>query len=114
MADLVAVARGGEDLGEVAGAVVGHDAFDTHASLGEPGDCAFHEPGTRRAFFVVEDLDVDRPAVVINGDVDAVPAVPAIRVGAGRCTASDAVAWPTESAQLLDVEVDELVGERRS
>jgi hypothetical protein len=55
-------------------------------------------------------LNVGDAAVVVDGDVDAVPAVPAVGVRAGRSPTCDAMPGTAESAQLLDVEVDQLSG----
>src|SRR5215218_2431779 len=110
-ADLPDVKAGtgrGEGLGEIAGAVVGHDAFDAHAALGEPSHGALEEACAGVAAFVVEDLDVRDAAVVVDGDVHTVPAVAPVSVSTGLGSARDAVSGPAKPAQLLDVEMHEL------
>jgi hypothetical protein len=74
----------------------------------EPGARPFEEPDRGRSAFVVEDFDIREPGAVINRDVDELPAgpvVPAPDPGAGH-----PVTGTRESAEFLDVDVDQLAG----
>ncbi len=53
--------------------VVGHDALDAHAALGEPLCGAAHEGGGL-AGFGLEDLGVGEARVVVDADVEVLPA----------------------------------------
>ena len=104
------------DGGAVAGAVVGEDPLDLDAVSVVVGDGATEEAGSGRGFLVGEDLGVGEAAVVVDGDVDVLPAlvVAAAVVAAAGDAAGDAVAGPGDPAELLDVDMDELPGLERS
>ena len=57
-------------VGLVAGAVVGQDAFDGDPAHREPTHCAAQDPDGGRGGFVVVDLGVGNPGVVIDDGVD--------------------------------------------
>src|SRR5690348_5016376 len=94
----------------VAGAVVAEDGFDADAVAGVEGNRALEEAGCCGRLLVAEDFGVGEPAVVVDSDVDELPAflkrasLPAL-VG---CVAEDAVAWAGDPAQLLHVNVHQL------
>jgi len=98
----------------VGGAVVGEDAFDVDAVAGEEGDCAAQETGSGFGAFIGEHFDVGEPAVVVDRDVDEVPAGVAGPAAVDRdlalalSAAADAVAGTRNAAQILDVDVHEL------
>ena len=118
MADPEAAAGEGVDGGDVGAAVVGEDAFDLDAVAGEEGECALEEADRGGGFFVGEDFGVGETAVVVDGDVDELPADRApVASGASRRrgrarsrrATADAFAGATlDAAELLDVDVDEL------
>src|SRR5262245_30668150 len=58
----------------VGGAVVGEDALDLDAVAGKEDDGAVEKAGRGRGPFVGEDFGVGETAVVVDGDVDVVPA----------------------------------------
>jgi len=105
----------------VGGAVVGEDALDLDAVAGKEDDGAVEKAGRGRGPFVGEDFGVGETAVVVDGDVDVVPAAEAaamaVRVGAARASGAawacaDALASRLETAELLDVDVNELARTR--
>ena len=75
----------GPGVRDVGGAVVGHDSFNGDAVGGEPGDGPIEEPDAGGCFLVGQDLVV--------GDA-----------------AGDTVAGFVETAELFDVDVDQLAG----
>jgi hypothetical protein len=100
-------AGGGEAAGDVAGAVVGHDAGDGDAVGAVPGDQSSKEGNRCWRPFVGKDFGISETGGVVDGDVNELPpgtaaALPAI--------AGDAVADDLDAAQLLDIDVDELSG----
>lgn len=100
-------AGGGEAVGDVARAVVGHDAGDRDAVAGVPGDQSSKEGDRGWRPFVSEDFGVSQTGGVIDGNVDELPAGPRSALSA---VAGDAVADDFDAAQLLGVNVDELSG----
>jgi hypothetical protein len=70
-------------------------------------DRAAQEADRCSGLFVIEHLDVDEPGRVIDRDVHVLPADPAAPPPA---VAVDAMARPADPTELLDVDVDELVG----
>jgi hypothetical protein len=63
------------DGAAVAGAVVGQDPFDLDAVAAVVGECAAEEAGSGRGFLVGEHFGVGEAAVVVDGDVDVLPAL---------------------------------------
>ena len=82
------------------------------------GDCAAEEASRGQRTFIVEDFDVGEPRVVVDSDVDELPAGDAALaardpgLGLARPAAADAVADTAHSAELLDVDVHELARAR--
>ena len=68
-------------------------------------DCAAQEADRCHGFLVLEHLDVRQPGRVVDRDMDVLPTDPAT---ASAPVAVDAVARPSDPAELLDVDVDEL------
>jgi hypothetical protein len=97
----------GEAAGDVAGAIVGHDACDCDAVTGVPGDQSSKEGDSGWRSFVSQNFGVSQTGGVVDSDMDELPpgtssALPAV--------AGDAVADDLDAPQLLDVNVDELSG----
>jgi len=98
------------DRGAVGVAVVGHQTLDADPEAGEVGDCSPQEADRRRGLLVAEDFDIDEAGRVVDCHVDVLPAElvdPAVVTAAGDA-AGNAVAGTPDSAQLLDIDVDEL------
>ena len=74
MADAELAARERVAVGDVGGAVVGEDAFDGDVVAGEEGDRAAEEGDRGCGFLVGEHLGVGEAAVVVDRDVDVLPA----------------------------------------
>ena len=100
-------ASAGEGFGEVAATIVSHDAFDGNAEAPEVGDGGEQERDGAFLLLVGEDLSTRYPRMVVDSDVDEFPAC--TLTAAIACTASgDAVAHAAETAELLNVEMDDL------
>jgi len=108
--------------GSVAAAVVGQDAFNAHAALGEPGDGVVQDVDGGVGLLISADLCVGDSGVVIDDGVhergaDDGPVVPAARTGAsGGClpvvssldSADEAMpATVGDAAEFGDVDVDQ-------
>ncbi len=102
---------------DVGGAIVGDHPLDLDAVAGEEGECTAQEGDRGRRLFVAEHLGVGETAVVVDGDVDVVPAgcaalvavaVALARPSLAREAKADALAGRLEAAELLDVDVHEL------
>ena len=102
--------------GAVAGAVVGQQLLDFDPVAAVEGDGAAQEAGSGGCLLVVEDLGVGEAAVVVDGDMNELPAgdAGAAPVDPRLClrgaAAADAVADAADAAELLDVDVDQLAG----
>ncbi len=94
-----------EGVGDVAGAVVGHHARDGDAEAGVVGDGRFQEGGGAVGGLVGQDLAEGHAGVIVDADVDELPA-DAAAVALSGSVAGHAVAGLFETAELLDVEVD--------
>ena len=117
MADAERSAGERVDRRAVGGAIVGKQALHGDPVASEEGDCAPQETGCGRGAFVVEDLDVGEAAVVVDRDVDVVPAgvsgaaaVDCDLALAGAAAADAVTDTAADAAELLDVDVDELAG----
>jgi hypothetical protein len=98
-----------EGLGPVAGAVVGHDASDSDAEASVVGQGRRQEGDRALLLLVGQDLAEGDAGIVVDADVDELPAA-AARAGDAGALAGDAVAGSVEAAKLLDVDVDESSG----
>jgi len=80
------------------------------------GDRAAQEADRRQGLLVGEDFDVDEPGRVVDADMDELPAelVGAPVVARAGDPTRDAVARPSDLAELLDVDVDDSPGRRFS
>lgn len=108
----------GEQLGLVAGAVIGQDAIDGDALVREERVRPFPESDGGVLAFVGQDFAVGQAGVVVDGGVDVAVAdrggAASALVGGGLavavagCAADDAPAAVGDVAELLDVDVDQL------
>src|SRR5687768_18416801 len=92
-------------MGFVAGAVVGEELLGDDAQAPVVREGAPQEGGAGDAALVGEDLGVEEPRRIIDRDVDVLPASAHRAVAP---VAGDAMTNPRDSAQFLDVEVDQL------
>ena len=92
-------------MGDVTGAVVGHDRLDGDAAVVEPLDGTPEEGSGRGRSFVGEDLGVGHARRVVDGDVDELPP-DASR--SDRMISVHPVTDTSDTTQLLDIDVDEL------
>ena len=95
--------------GPVAGTVVGHDAFDGDAEALVVSDGGLEEGRGADGLFVGLDLGDGDAGMVVDTDVDELPAFVAPGSLAGAIT-GDAVPDLGEAAEFLDVDVDYLAG----
>jgi hypothetical protein len=96
-----------EEMAAVAGAVVGHDPAHADAVAGEPDHCPSEEARAAVAGLVVQDLDIGEPGMVVDADVDKLPADAIVLAAPGP---GDAMAGLVEAGELLDVEMDQIAG----
>jgi hypothetical protein len=99
------LAGGFEPVRDVAGAVVGHDSLDRDAAALEPGDRASEEARGGRGSFVGQDFGIGEARGIVDGDMDELPADASNASGA---VSVDTMADTADTAQLLDVDVDQL------
>ena len=94
-----------EGEGFVAGSVVGHDPLDGDAEAFVVGDGGLEEGDGADGFLVGQDLGEGDPGVVVDGDMDELPALVAAASLAGS-VARDAMADLFETTEFFDVDVD--------
>jgi hypothetical protein len=107
-------ARCGEVASDVAAAVVAHHCLDGDGVIREPLDRSFQEPDRGVRAFVVEDLDVRDAAVVIDCDVDELPALTTLPSPARDATTGDAMPRPHETTEFLRSRCTNSPGRRRT
>ena len=100
--------RGAHGVGAVAGAIVGVNALDGDAMLGEEGEGGVEEGDGTGGGFIREELGEGEAAVIVDGDVKIFPAGAADVIV--LAVAGDAVAWAHDAGEFLDVEVEEFAG----
>src|SRR5918996_1722436 len=110
------------DRRDVGGAVIGEDSLHLDPVAAVEGERSSEEADCRPRLLVREHLGVGEAAVVVDGDVDVLPAdraaglaafVDAAGALAAGSAPADAFAGPTfDAPQLLDVDVDELAWPR--
>jgi hypothetical protein len=83
---------------DVRAAVVGEHALDLDAVAGKEGEGAAEEPDRGGCLFVGEDLGVGEAAVVVDGDVDELPAGLAAQPPGGVEVAAGVVLEPAVDA----------------
>jgi len=106
------------ERGSVAAAVVGEQPLDGDAVPLVEGDGSTEEADDRGRALVGEDFGIGEAAVVVDADVDVLPADGVaddpVAVGAARvvvligATADAFAGAAADAAELLDVDVDEL------
>jgi hypothetical protein len=101
------------DEAAVTGAVVSQHVFDLDAVALVEGACASQEGGCRSSFLVRQHFGVSEARVVVDGDVDKLPAE--LAAGAAHTTgvlaltvAAHPVTGAGDPAELLDVDVHQL------
>ena len=87
--------------------IVGHDPLHGDAEAAEPIDGAGGESDGALLAFVRQDLAVGQARGVIDGDVQVFPPGAAL-VALSGAVAGYAVTDPTDAAELLDIEMDDL------
>ena len=103
------LAGGSEGKGSVAGAIVGHDALDAQTEAGIEGDGGTQESDGTALGFIWKDVSEADAGSVVDTDVDELPS-DAARITLADAITSDAMAGTLESAELFDVDVDQLAG----
>ena len=111
--DAEVAAGSGPQFRFVARPIVGHDALDPDAEAAIVCDGRLQVLDSWLLLFACLDLTEGHPRVVVDSDVDVLPArrraVVAL-VGLSAPIAGDAVAYGIETAELLDIDVDDLTG----
>src|SRR5947209_1773387 len=105
------LAGSAEGKGLIAGAVVGHHPFDPDAEAFVVGQSGFEEDGGAALLLVGHDLGEGDARVVIDGDMDKLPAepfAPGTSIALPSALTGDAMADAVDPAELLDVDVDHL------
>src|ERR1035438_4182238 len=93
--------------GAEARTVVGHDAPDLDAQVGEVGHGLAEEAAGRSCFFIGEQSGEGDAGVVVDGDVKELPAGAA---GFILRVAGEAMAGLVDTSQLLNVDVQQVAG----
>jgi hypothetical protein len=92
--------------GAVAGAVVAEDTLDRDAVMTVEADCAGEEARRCGCLLVGKHLRVSEAAVIVDGDMDVLPAdaatAVAIAVGVGRTEAPPTIAEGAFASATLD------------
>jgi hypothetical protein len=96
-------------LRTIATAVIGHDAIDSDAEASVVGDSGEQERNGTFLLLVWKDIGPSDTGMIINGDVNEVP-TDALAAAMAAATASDAVTDRIESAELFDIEMNDLTG----
>jgi hypothetical protein len=96
-----------EGKGFVAGAVVSHDALNAQTEAGIEGDGGTQESDGTGLGFIWQDVSEADAGSVVDTDVDEFPS-DAARIALADAMAGDAMAGTLESAELFDVDVDQL------
>src|SRR5436190_3954487 len=94
---------------DVRGSVVCEQPFNRDSVAAVEGDGTAKEADRCRRFLVAEDLGVGEATVVVDRDVDVLPAFLAL-IAPVVAAAGDSVTGPVDPTQLLDVDVEELAG----
>jgi hypothetical protein len=100
-----------EQLGDEAGAVVGHHAAELDVVPSEVGVGLAQEAAGRDGLFIGHHGDVSHAGVVVDGDVKELPTGSTSLV---LWVAGDAVAGLFNARQLLDVDVQQVAREPRA
>src|ERR1035438_1106261 len=100
----------GKEGGAEARTVVGHDAPDLDAEVGEVGHGLAEEAAGRSCFFIGQQGGEGDAGVVVDGDIQKLPAGAA---GFILGIAGDAMAGLVNAGQLLNVDVQQVAGSRK-
>jgi hypothetical protein len=119
VADAEASAGECVDEAAVTGAVIAEDSLDDDPVAAVEGDCSLEEAGGGACPLVCEDFGVGEAAVVVDRDVDVLPAElalepPLVAAALAGAVSADPVPDPRDPAELFDVDVEELAGRERS
>ena len=96
-------------LRTIATAVIGHDAIDSDAEASVVGVSGEQEGNGAFLLLIWKDIGPSDAGMVINGDVNEVPA-DALAAAMAAATAGDAMADRIETPELFDVEMDDITG----
>jgi len=96
-----------EAIGEEAGSVIGHDAAQADVVLSEVSCCLAKKKACRDRLFIGHHGHVGHAGVVVDGDVEELPASAASLV---LGIAGDAVSGLVDAGQLLDIDVQQVSG----
>ena len=107
VANAQAAASLAEGAGAVTGAVVGEEASDAYAERAIVGHGGVEELHGRAAALIGQDLGEGDAGMVVDGDVDELPAGGARASG---LVAGNAVAGALEAAESFDVEMEQFAG----
>src|SRR5580658_3680779 len=107
MSSIEGVALGFEQIGDKAGSVIGHDAAHPDVVADEVSRCLAKEKACRSGFFVGHHGHIGHAGVVVDSNVEELPAGAA---GLVLRIAGDAMAWLADASQLLDVDVQQISG----
>lgn len=94
-------------LRDVAGAIVGHDSFNSQAQSAIISHRRLEKRHSAFLAFVTHDFNTGDPGMVIHVDVNIFPSSDASGVPSVPC---DAMSDLCDSSELLDVDVEELAG----
>jgi hypothetical protein len=95
--------------GLIATAVVGHDASDGNAEAFVICHCGFEKRNSAAGLLIGQDLGEGNAGMVVNADVDELPA-DATAVALAGPIPGDPMADLVEAAKLLDIDVDHVAG----
>ena len=109
MADAETTASIAEEARAVARAVVGQQTTDADAERAVVSDRGVEESDGGVAAFSGQDLREGEAGVVVDGDVNELPASTAT---GPRAVSGNAVTGAVEAAELLDVEMQQIAGGR--
>ena len=107
MAELEIATGFGKAVGAEAWAVVGHDAADGDAEVGEVGHGLAEEAGRRVGLFIRHHGGKGDAGVVVDGDIEELPAGAASFI---LGIAGEAMAGLDDAGQFLDVDVQQIAG----
>src|SRR5687767_12950890 len=105
VADAQSLDRAAEDLRDVAGSVVSHHVFNGDPQALEPAHGTLEKAGHRHALLVWQNLLVDDARVVVDADMQKLPALAPLT---GAALPMNPVAHPVDHAELLRVQVKQL------
>src|SRR5688500_18536606 len=94
-----------EAVGAIAGAVVCEQRADRNSLQFEPAASTFHKGRAARPLFIGQDLGVSDLGVVVNRDVNKLPAG---SIALPEAASRDSMAGTVEAGELLRVEVQKL------